>query len=70
MTDLGVFHFDERARCASTRSIRASSLDDVRAAMAWEPRVDATLATTPPPHRDELRLIREVLDPEGRYTGV
>ena len=28
-----------------------------------------TLTTTPPPSTEELRLIREVLDPQGRYTG-
>ena len=70
VTDLGVFHFDGEGEMRLDSVHPGSSLDDVRAAMAWEPRVDATLATTPPPHRDELRLIREVLDPEGRYTGA
>ena len=45
-----------------------ASLDEVRAAMAWEPTVAADLATTPAPTPEELRLIREELDPEGRYT--
>jgi glutaconate CoA-transferase subunit B len=44
------------------------SLEDVRAATAWEPRVAASVATTPAPTDDELRLIREELDPGGAYT--
>jgi glutaconate CoA-transferase subunit B len=43
-------------------------LDDVRGAIEWDVRVSAELATTPPPSAQELRLMREVLDPEGRYT--
>jgi hypothetical protein len=33
--------------------------------MAWEPTVAPDLAETPPPTEDELRLIREELDPQG-----
>ena len=37
--------------------------------MGWEPRVADDLADTPPPTAEELRLIREELDPEGDYTA-
>jgi hypothetical protein len=40
-------------------------MDEVRENMAWEPRVAADLAETPPPTDEELRLIREELDPQG-----
>ena len=36
--------------------------------MGWEPRVAADLGETPPPSAEELRLIREELDPQGIYT--
>ena len=36
--------------------------------MGWQVRVAADLGTTPAPDSEELRLIREVLDPEGLYT--
>jgi len=36
--------------------------------MGWEPRVAEPLVTTPAPTPEELRLIREELDPEGAYT--
>ena len=42
--------------------------DDLRAAMAWEPRWSDVVATTEPPSVEELRLIREELDPAGVYT--
>jgi hypothetical protein len=36
--------------------------------MGWEPRVSDPLSATPAPTPDELRLIREDLDPAGVYT--
>ena len=43
-------------------------IDAVAAATAWQPRVADGVRSTPEPSRDELRLIREVLDPKGLYT--
>ena len=68
VTDLGVYHFDERGEMRLDSLHRGASLDAVRAAMAWEPRIAEDLAETPPPSADELRLIREELDPGGVYT--
>jgi glutaconate CoA-transferase subunit B len=45
-----------------------ATLDDVRAATGWEPRVADRVAETPAPTAEELRLIREELDPGGTYT--
>ena len=45
------------------------TLDDVRVAMEWHVRVAQDLGQTPPPSDEELRLMREVLDPERRYLG-
>jgi glutaconate CoA-transferase subunit B len=44
------------------------TIDDVRANMGWDPRIDEGLGETPAPTHEELRLIREVLDPQGIYT--
>jgi glutaconate CoA-transferase, subunit B len=44
------------------------SLDDVRAATGWDLRVADDLRTTPAPSDEELRLIREELDPQGAYV--
>jgi glutaconate CoA-transferase, subunit B len=43
-------------------------MDHVRESMGWEPRVAANMGETPPPSVEELRLIREELDPLGVYT--
>ena len=44
------------------------SLEDVRANMGWDPKRAEDLGETPVPSDEELRLIREVLDPGGVYT--
>ena len=36
--------------------------------MGWEPRLADDVSQTPAPSSDELRLIREELDPGGVYT--
>ena len=36
--------------------------------MGWEPKIAADLGETPAPSDEELRLIREELDPGGVYT--
>jgi len=36
--------------------------------MGWEPRLAQPLTVTPEPTAEELRLIREELDPDGAYT--
>ncbi len=45
------------------------TLEELRESMGWEPKIgDGTLPETAPPTDDELRLIREELDPAGVYT--
>jgi glutaconate CoA-transferase subunit B len=44
------------------------TLEQVRGNMGWEPRVADGVGETPVPSNDELRLIREELDPGGVYT--
>ena len=69
VTDLGVYHYDDDGEMRLDTLHPGSTLDDVRAAMEWEVRVAPDLAVTPPPSAEELRLMREVLDPERRYIG-
>jgi glutaconate CoA-transferase, subunit B len=68
VTDLGVFHFDETGEMRLDALHPGATLAAVRDAMGWEPRIAEHLAETPAPTADELRLIREQLDPEGLYT--
>ncbi len=67
VTDLGVYHLvDGELQLDALHE--GVTLDQVRQAMGWSPRVSAELARTPPPSAKELRLIREELDPGGVYT--
>jgi glutaconate CoA-transferase, subunit B len=44
------------------------TVEEVRAATGFELKVAADLATTPDPTPEELRLVREELDPDGVYV--
>ena len=69
VTDLGTFGFDETTGEMTLETMHPGvTLDDVRGAMGWEPRVAPDLGETPPPTELELRLIREELDPGAAYT--
>jgi hypothetical protein len=51
------------------RSIHpGSTLDEVKATIGWELKVPADVPETPAPTDEELRLIREELDPSGAYV--
>ena len=68
VTDLGVFHFDDDGEMRLDSLHPGVTLEQLHAAMAWEPKRADALTETPPPTREELRLVREELDPGGVYT--
>ena len=68
VTDLAIWHFDETGEMRVDSLHPGATVEDIRAATGWEPRVSPALATTPAPTDDELRLIRDELDPGGAYT--
>ena len=45
-----------------------ATLEQARETIGWDLKVAADVATTPAPTDDELRLIRDELDPGGAYT--
>ena len=52
------------------RSLHPSAtLDEVRASIGWEIRIPQNVPATPTPTDEELRLIREELDPTGAYVS-
>jgi glutaconate CoA-transferase subunit B len=67
VTDLGVFHFDADGEMRLDSLHPGTTLEDVRASTGWPVRVAMELDETTPPSAEELRLIREVLDPGGYY---
>jgi glutaconate CoA-transferase subunit B len=68
VTDLGIWHFGPTGEMRLDALHPGVTADDVRAATGWEPAVAPDLATTKPATAEELRLIREELDPGGAYT--
>jgi glutaconate CoA-transferase, subunit B len=69
VTDLATYSFDGESGEMLLRTLHPGvTLDDVRDNMGWEPAVAHDLGETPAPTPEELRLIREELDPGGVYT--
>jgi glutaconate CoA-transferase, subunit B len=69
VTDLATYGFDEETGEMTLLTVHPGvSLDDVRSAMGWEPKVSPDVGETPAPSGEELRLIREELDPQGIHT--
>jgi glutaconate CoA-transferase subunit B len=69
VTDMGIYHFDADGEMRLDSLHPGATIDQVRASMGWEVRVSAQLADTPAPTDEELRLVREELDPAGDYRA-
>jgi glutaconate CoA-transferase subunit B len=65
VTDLAVFRFDADGEMTVESLHPGVTANQLRDAMAWEPRWASRVGSTEPPSDEELRLIREELDPGG-----
>lgn len=69
LTDKCVFSVDPRTSRLVVRSIHGGvDAAELRAATGFEVEVPPGVAATEPPSSEELHLIRDVIDPERRYT--
>lgn len=69
ITDKAVFGFDPESKRMRIESIHpVSSLDDVLSNMSFQPIVPADIPVTAPPTEEQVHLIREEIDPEGKYA--
>ena len=68
VTDLGLYRFDEDGEMRLDSLHPGVTLDGVRETIGWDIRLATEVGSTPPPTDEELRLVREELDPGGVYT--
>lgn len=70
ITDKAIFGFDPESKKMRLESIHPNTtLDDVLSNMNFEPLVPDDVPVTVPPTAEEVRLIREEIDPEKAYAG-
>lgn len=70
VTDLGTYGFDEATGEMTLLTLHPGvTMDDVRSNTGWAPNVSPDLGETPRPTEEELRIIRQELDPGGTHTA-
>ncbi len=68
ITDKAIYGFDPETKAMMLVSIHpGSTLRDVTSTLGFEPIVPPHVPFTEPPTSEQLRLIREVIDPERMY---
>jgi glutaconate CoA-transferase subunit B len=69
VTDKCVFRFDETTKEMTLESLHPGvELAEVQAEVGWELKIAPGLRETESPTAEELRLLREELDPQGMYV--
>ena len=69
VTNLAVHRFDEESGEMTLATVHPGvSVEQVREATSWDLRIAADVQETEAPTEEELRLIRQELDPEGAYS--
>jgi acyl CoA:acetate/3-ketoacid CoA transferase beta subunit len=70
ITDKAIFGFHPETKQMMLTSIHpGNTLDDVLGTMGFAPLVPKHVPYTEPPTRDQVSLIRDVIDPERMYMG-
>ncbi|GAP07713.1 acyl CoA:acetate/3-ketoacid CoA transferase, beta subunit [Anaerolinea thermolimosa] len=67
VTNLGILEPDENGELILTALHPGATLADARENTGWPLRTAAELKETVPPSAEELRILREELDPQGIY---
>jgi glutaconate CoA-transferase subunit B len=68
ITDMGVYRFDPETREMVLASLHPGiTLGQIRENIGWDVKADAALEETTPPTPEEIRIIREELDPQGIF---
>lgn len=70
VTDVGILRFAPESKEMYLTALHpGASVDQARDNVAWELKVADELRETEPPTAEELRIVREELDPQGIYRG-
>jgi len=70
ITDKAVFGYDPQSKRMSLESIHPNTtLEDVLSNMSFKPVIPDNLPFTEPPTAEQVRLIREEIDPKKAYAG-
>jgi len=67
VTDLGLMEPDESGQLVLTALHPGVTVEQVCANTGWDLKVASSLSATQPPSPEELRILREDLDPQGIY---
>jgi len=67
VTDLGILEPDEQGELVLTALHPGASLEQARLNTGWDLKTVAAPRRTKPPTAEELRILREDLDPQGIY---
>jgi glutaconate CoA-transferase, subunit B len=67
VTDLGILEPDENGELILTTLHPGITVEQVRANTGWELKIASQVRLTLPPAEEELRILREELDPQGIY---
>ncbi len=67
VTDLGMLEPDESGELVLTALHPGATVEQARENTGWQLKVAGKLKTTLPPTAEELRILREDLDPQGIY---
>ena len=67
VTTLGLFHFDEQREMVLKAHNPDVSIQEVKAGVQWDLKIDKDVRPLDPPSEKELRVLREQVDPEGMY---
>ena len=69
ITQMAIYRFDEDCEMCLVSVHPGVTVDDVGEQVAWDLRVAPEVEETAPPIENELRLLREELDPKGIFLG-
>jgi len=70
ITDKAIFGFDPVSKFMKLESIHpGTTLEEVLDTMGFSPIIPEHVPTTTPPTPEQVRLIREEIDPNGMYAG-